>query len=260
MFFPDIFLTLKFGDKLFTDAKRIALLKAIAQTGSLSQAARLIHISYKTAWDAIDDMNKLAEQPFVITSTGGKGGGGAQLSQYALRFIQLYDLLTHMQSHAFSILKDETIPLNNVLNVAAKVSLQSSARNQFYGTIIDINNHDMAGLVTVLLQDKITKLSICVTQSSIHRLDLIPGKEVILLIKAPQVEVINRANTNHYLASVSHIMLSQYWCEMMLSLSSGLEIYASRPIDEYQQLQIKQGQMINIYIHPENIIVATLAR
>ncbi|ORF51260.1 molybdenum-dependent transcriptional regulator, partial [Gilliamella apicola] len=53
LFSPDILLTLNLKQELFIDPRRIALLKAIEQTGSLSQAAKQIGLSYKTAWDAI---------------------------------------------------------------------------------------------------------------------------------------------------------------------------------------------------------------
>ena len=84
MLSAEILLTLNLNQQLFTDPRRIALLKAIEQTGSLSQAAKQIGISYKTAWDAINEINNLAPTPFLITATGGKNGGGTKLSAYAV--------------------------------------------------------------------------------------------------------------------------------------------------------------------------------
>ena len=55
---------------------RIQLLEAIERLGSLSQAAKSIPMSYRAAWDALDEMNNLAEQPLVIRTAGGKNGGG----------------------------------------------------------------------------------------------------------------------------------------------------------------------------------------
>lgn len=257
MFNKDILLTLKMGNRLFTDSRRIALLNAIHQTGSLSQAAKTIGISYKTAWDAVDEINKLADKPFVVTLTGGKGGGGAQLSEYALRFIKLYELLTKMQYDAFTILKDETIPLNDVLKVAAKLSIQSSARNQLYGVITDINI--AAGKIAVLLQDQQTMMDAYITRSSIERLHLSLGKKVILLIKAPQIELVSRDNCNHYLTHVDSLVFDENVAELSLSLPSGTIFYASKSIEELTQLSIEQGSPLDIYIPAESIIVATLA-
>ena len=89
----EILLTLKLQQRLFADPRRIALLKQIDQTGSISQGAKHAGISYKSAWDAINEMNQLSEQPLVDRATGGKGGGGAVLTRYGQRLIQLYDLM-----------------------------------------------------------------------------------------------------------------------------------------------------------------------
>ncbi|GAB7199183.1 hypothetical protein OS12_06250 [Dickeya oryzae] len=43
----EILLTLKLQQRLFADPRRIALLKQVQQTGSISQGARLADISYK---------------------------------------------------------------------------------------------------------------------------------------------------------------------------------------------------------------------
>ena len=93
----EILLTLKLQQRLFADPRRISLLKQIAQTGSISQGAKNAGISYKSAWDAINEMNQLSEQSLVDRATGGKGGGGAVLTRYGQRLIQLYDLLAQIQ-------------------------------------------------------------------------------------------------------------------------------------------------------------------
>ena len=70
----EILLTLKLQQRLFADPRRIALLKQIDLTGSISQGAKNAGISYKSAWDAINEMNQLSEQTLVERATGGKKG------------------------------------------------------------------------------------------------------------------------------------------------------------------------------------------
>lgn len=70
---------------------RVRLLKAIEQTGSLSKAAKELNMSYKKAWNLLDAINKSAEQPVVITTVGGKNGGGATVSEYGKRLIAIFD-------------------------------------------------------------------------------------------------------------------------------------------------------------------------
>ena len=77
----------------FLGDTRIRLLEAIAIHGSISQAAKKVPLSYKAAWDAIDNMNNLAEQPLVLRSAGGRQGGGTQLTAYGKKVVALYRAL-----------------------------------------------------------------------------------------------------------------------------------------------------------------------
>ncbi len=74
---------------------RVQLLKQIQQFGSISQAAKSMNMAYRQAWHLIESMNSKAKQPLVITSAGGKGGGGAKLTQEGERMIQNYEALDH---------------------------------------------------------------------------------------------------------------------------------------------------------------------
>ena len=70
---------------------RVRLLKAIDETGSLSKAAKNLNISYKKAWSLLDSINKSAKKPVTINSIGGKGGGGAELTNYGKTLIDAFD-------------------------------------------------------------------------------------------------------------------------------------------------------------------------
>jgi len=72
---------------------RVTLLKAIAQTGSLSKAAKSLGMSYKKAWSLIDAINTRAQQPVITTSIGGKGGGGAQLTSYGKSLVIAFETI-----------------------------------------------------------------------------------------------------------------------------------------------------------------------
>ncbi|AXT62342.1 LysR family transcriptional regulator [Aquimarina sp. AD10] len=78
-------------DRVFLGEGRVRLLKAISKQGSLSKAASSLDMSYKKAWNLLDSMNKTAKQPLVITATGGKGGGGAKLTEYGEKVIDTFE-------------------------------------------------------------------------------------------------------------------------------------------------------------------------
>ncbi|WP_440223375.1 winged helix-turn-helix domain-containing protein [Dokdonella sp. MW10] len=56
------------------------LLEGIRDSGSISAAGRRMKMSYKRAWQLVDEMNACFAEPVVEASTGGSGGGGAQLT------------------------------------------------------------------------------------------------------------------------------------------------------------------------------------
>lgn len=79
------------NDKVLLGEGRVHLLKAIDETGSLSKAAKSLNISYKKAWQMLDSVNKSAKKPVTINNIGGKGGGGAELTEHGKALIKVFD-------------------------------------------------------------------------------------------------------------------------------------------------------------------------
>jgi molybdate transport system regulatory protein len=77
-------------DGTFLGHGRVALLERIREYGSITKAAKAMEMSYRHAWDLVESMNRQAEQPFVELATGGKGGGGARVTEEGERAIQLF--------------------------------------------------------------------------------------------------------------------------------------------------------------------------
>ncbi len=83
-------LWLTLDGKNFLGRGRVELLERIRATGSISQAARAMKMSYKAAWDAVDAMGNAWGRPLVASATGGKGGGGTQLTKDAETLIAAF--------------------------------------------------------------------------------------------------------------------------------------------------------------------------
>jgi molybdate transport system regulatory protein len=66
------------------------LLERIATTGSISAAGRAMRMSYKRAWQLVDDMNRSFRSPLVTTAAGGARGGGATLTSTGARVLSAY--------------------------------------------------------------------------------------------------------------------------------------------------------------------------
>ena len=79
-----------FGSAFAIGPGKADLLQAIEQTGSISAAARSMGMSYRRAWLLIDTMNQCFREPVVDTVTGGKGGGGAQITPFGRTVLRCY--------------------------------------------------------------------------------------------------------------------------------------------------------------------------
>jgi len=66
------------------------LLDAIAQTGSISAAARAMGMSYRRAWLLVETMNRCFRSPLVETATGGEHGGGARVTDLGRDVVRRY--------------------------------------------------------------------------------------------------------------------------------------------------------------------------
>lgn len=72
---------------------KMRLLQAVADTGSLSAAARVLKISYRRAWLMLDGLNKAFPTPLVETAAGGPKGGGSRLTPLGRRVLERYRAL-----------------------------------------------------------------------------------------------------------------------------------------------------------------------
>lgn len=258
----EILLTLKLQQRLFADPRRISLLKHVAQTGSISQGAKNAGISYKSAWDAINEMNQLSEHHLVDRSTGGKGGGGAVLTRYGQRLIQLYDLLAQIQQKAFDVLSDDdNLPLDSLLAAISRFSLQTSARNQWFGTVMHRDHQQVQQHVDILLANGTTQLKAAITARSGERLGLEEGKEVLVLLKAPWVNVtqdpaIATSADNQLTCRIRHIERGDDQCEVLMALPDEQILCATLPLHEAKDLE--EGAEVIAYFNADHAIIATL--
>jgi molybdate transport system regulatory protein len=97
-------LWIEIGDSAALTEAGADLLEQIAACGSLSEAARRLHYSYRRAWMLIDAMNRAWPTPLLTTATGGKRGGGT--------------LLTERGKNALSAYRDLQLQLEHLLDQA----------------------------------------------------------------------------------------------------------------------------------------------
>lgn len=87
---PLVRLRLRLGPGIELGPGKADLLEGIAETGSISAAGRRMRMSYKRAWQLVDELNGLFDAPLVEASTGGRSGGGAALTRLGRNVLARY--------------------------------------------------------------------------------------------------------------------------------------------------------------------------
>lgn len=90
---PVIRIRIDFAENVHVGPGKIALLEAIKSSGSISDAARSLGMSYRRAWMLIDSLKQGFSDAVTVSSTGGAGGGGARVTSFGAGLIKQYRLL-----------------------------------------------------------------------------------------------------------------------------------------------------------------------
>jgi molybdate transport system regulatory protein len=78
----------------------VELLERIGRFGSIRKAAASMDMSYRKAWLLLQGMQQTFGSPMVITETGGSLGGGAKLTELAVRLVKGYRSIESIASRA----------------------------------------------------------------------------------------------------------------------------------------------------------------
>ncbi len=97
---------------------KIQLLENIEACGSISAAGRAMDMSYKRAWDLVDEINRICRHPAVERQTGGKNGGGASLTPFGISLVARY---RKIEQAAASAVREELMALRSDIGRPKKV-------------------------------------------------------------------------------------------------------------------------------------------
>ena len=93
--------------KSYLGAGRVELLERIAESGSISKAAKQMKMSYKAAWDSVDIMNKISHpNELVLSNAGGGKNSGTQLTSEGKKAIEVFKNLQTLKEEFFENFKD----------------------------------------------------------------------------------------------------------------------------------------------------------
>lgn len=244
-------------------AERIALLRAIAEHGSISAAAQAVGLSYKGAWDAVQALNNLYPQPMVLTRAGGKGGGLAEVTPTGRTLIAAYDVVEGELAHALASLERRFADPGGAdpLSLIWSLSMKTSARNAFRGVV----DHVALGAVNVevgLAVSEGLRLTSVITHGAVRDLGIEPGREVMALVKSSFVvlavgETPPRTSARNCLAGrVARREDGAVNSEIVLELSPGKTLTATITHESAEALDLHVGVSAFALIKASHVILA----
>ena len=178
---PEFRLVLRDRSKEVTiDQVDALLLRRIAETGSIADAARTAGISYRNAWGRVTKLEANIKQTLVKRQPGGKEGGAAELTPFAE---ELLGEFRRTRKYLFGVLDDR----DNWENLAYRLS----ARNRIKARVTRLRVGDIASQVelTTIAKGSLTSV---ISNEAIRELGLKEGDEVEAVIKATEVMIAKR--------------------------------------------------------------------
>lgn len=255
-------LSLHAGDRALGGHDRFELLAKIGETGSITAAARAVGMSYKGAWDAVDAMNNLADEPLVVRAAGGKHGGGTHLTAHGEQLIQAFRALeAEHRRFVEQFRRLDEASLRN-LTLVRRLMIRTSARNQFSGKVVAVRK----GVVNDVIELEIIggqRIVATITSESTQELGLVPGREAMALIKASSVLIglpsdsMRLSARNQLVGRVIEVTRGAVNAEVKIQLQGGSVVASIVTNESIESLNLEEGSAVVAIVKASSIILGT---
>lgn len=238
----------------------LELLERIDASGSIRAAANTLGMSYKAAWDAVEAINNLSEQPLVQRRVGGKHGGGAVLTDNGRRLVAVYRRLDTERERVLAQLNRVMDDFEQYYSLIRKFDMKTSARNQFLGKIKTLKHSPLAAEVVLDIGGG-DELVANITHDSLEHLQLTEGMEVYALIKASWVilstdDGFKTSSRNKLCGVLVRCQEGAVNDEVIMELPGGKTLAAVVTDESYRSLGLKEGMKVWALIKASHIILA----
>jgi molybdate transport system regulatory protein len=241
-------------------AKRITLLEAIDTQGSISAAARQLGMSYRSAWDAVAEMNNMWDAPLVEKTPGGAHGGGTRLTAQGRELIAGFSLLQQEYQRFTEGLGRHLADVGRLQQSLRRLSMRTSARNQFQGTVAMINAGPINSEVTLAINER-DRLTAIVTSESVESLGLSLGSEAYALIKTsfiiliPADEMLISSARNRLCGVVRELRHGTVSSEAVIELEGGKTLVAVITEESATAPEFQPGCQVCALIKASHVIL-----
>ncbi len=241
----------------------LELLERIDVTGSISAAATAMGMSYKAAWEAVEAINNLSQQPLVERKTGGQKGGGTTLTTYGRRVVGAYRRLEQEREEVLKKLAQVMDDFDEYYHLIRRFDMKTSARNQFLGTVKSIKLGAINAEIVMDIGGGDT-LAAVITNESVAHLGLKIGSEAYALIKAPWVIVttsdgFKTSARNELHGTIVRCQEGAINGEVIIELAGGKTVAAIVTNDSIKTLGLKEGVKACALIKASHVILAVNA-
>lgn len=244
---------------------RIRLLEEIERRGSITAAARVIPMSYKAAWNALETMNHLTSSPVVVRVTGGRRGGGTRLTDYGKRLVRMYRSLEQEYQASFrrlarQLLGTDESDVSAISSAYVQPKMKTSTRNRFAGVVAGVSKGMVQQEVRIVI-DGGEQLVATITAQSAHDLGLAVGSKVVALVKASAVVLtIERAlrfsARNQLWGEVVDIRRGAVNNEVTVQLPSGNRVTSVVTLESCDELGLHAGSEVGALFKATSILIA----
>ena len=241
-------------------AKRIALLEAIESEGSIASAAKRLAMSYRSAWDAVAEMNNMWDAPLVEKYPGGVHGGGTRLTPQGRELIASFKLMQQEYQRFTEGLNRNLTDFNRLQQCMRRLSMRTSARNQLQGRVEGIRLGPINSEVTLAINER-DHIAAVITSESVEQLGLSLGSEVYALIKAsfiilvPANDNLVTSARNRLCGTVREIRHGSVNCEAVIELEGGKTLAAVITEESANAPEFQEGQPICALIKASHVIL-----
>lgn len=240
---------------------RVALLRAVDQHGSITQAAKAFGMSYKAAWDAINRMNELSRTPLIERAVGGKGGGSTRLTEHGRKLIERYEQVDAIHQRFIALLDQGSMDLDQEFSLLKVLNMKTSARNQWTGKVTAVRSGAVNDEVEVTLPGG-QRLAAIITRESTQALGLKTEQAVIVLVKASAVllatdlEGARISARNRIQGKVHALTPGAVNAEVTLRTEDGLEVVAIVTQGAVAELGLAAGTGVTALVKASDVILA----
>lgn len=252
------------GGENFGGAGRVTLLAAIAESGSITRAAKAIGMSYKAAWDAVDNMNNLAGEPLVERVSGGKGGGGTRLTARGTQLVENFKLIEREHRRFVQQLSRQAAGIADDFLLIRRMAMKTSARNQFLGKVTQVQRGAVNDEVTLEIAGG-QHITAVVTRESTQDLGLQSGVQAFAMIKASSVIVMvdgggaRFSARNRLAGTVFHVQRGAVNSEVVIDLDGGGRLAAIITNASVDALRIARGERAAGMFQESSVILGVSA-